>query len=368
MSFRGHLDTFALDAAFEAPMRGITALFGPSGCGKTTVLRCMAGLQRMAGTLRVGRDVWQDSMSGSFRAPHERHVGYVFQEASLFPHLSARDNLLFGARRVPEGEARLRFEDIVALLGIAPLLDRSTTALSGGERQRIAVGRALLSQPRILLMDEPLSALDRLTRDEILPYFELLHELLDLPIIYVSHDFSEIERLADTLVLMDKGRVVASGPIQELQLDPRLPLLASPQAGVVIEGEIVGTDPEFKLTEVDISGGRLFVPGDQGNVGELRRLRIVASDVSLSRSEPQSSTILNTLPVQVRNVDVDGEGAQASVIVSLGHDRDDGRRLAARITRKSLVALGIRPGDRIFAQIKSVALVSARTAATVRRR
>lgn len=361
---KGSLGSFALDVAFDAPMRGITALFGPSGCGKTTVLRCLAGLQKLPGRLSVGNEVWQDSEAGTFRPPHERHVGYVFQEASLFPHLSARDNLLFGARRVrSEPQNLLKFEDIVDLLGIGHLLDRSTPTLSGGERQRIAVGRALLAQPRILLMDEPLSALDRLSKDEILPYFELLHEQLDLPIIYISHDFAEIERLADTLVLMKQGRIIASGPIRELQLDTSLPLLASPEAGVVLEGVIARIDAEFKLIEVEIPGGRLLVASDHGSVGESRRLRVAASDVSLARVEPQSSTILNTMPVQVQAIEVDVDAAQAYVIVSLGHDSAGGHQIAARITRKSLTALGIRVGDKLFAQIKGVALVSSRTTA-----
>ncbi len=364
VSLRGNLGTFALDVAFDAPMRGITALFGPSGCGKTTVLRCMAGLQKLSGRLSIGSEVWQDSEAGAFRPPHERHVGYVFQEASLFPHLSARDNLLFGARRVRgEPQKLLKFDDIVELLGIGHLLERATPTLSGGERQRIAVGRALLAQPRILLMDEPLSALDRLSKDEILPYFELLHEQLDLPIVYISHDFSEIERLADTLVLMGHGRIIASGPIRELQLDTTLPLLSSPEAGVVLEGVIARIDSEFKLTEIEIPGGRLLVAGEHGSVGESRRLRVAATDVSLARVEPHSSTILNTMPVQVQAIDTDADAAQAYVIVSLGHDRPDGHRIAARITRKSLVTLGICVGDKLFAQIKGVALVSSRTTA-----
>ncbi|MGC2199068.1 MAG: ATP-binding cassette domain-containing protein, partial [Stellaceae bacterium] len=174
LAFAGRLGDFALDAAFAVPMRGITALFGPSGSGKTTILHCVAGLQRLAGRLRVGEDLWQDDAAGVFRAPHRRAVGYVFQEANLFPHLSVQNNLLFGAKRVASEDRRgvPGFAEIVALLGLGHLLDRAPAALSGGERQRVAIGRALLSQPRLLLMDEPLAALDRLTKDEILPYLE----------------------------------------------------------------------------------------------------------------------------------------------------------------------------------------------------
>jgi len=361
VSCRGKLGSFALDATFDVPMKGITAIFGPSGCGKTTVLRCMAGLQRLGGHVRIGDEVWQDE--ATFRQPFQRHVGYVFQEPSLFPHLSVRDNLLFGARRVRDVDSNfLSFDDVVTLLGIGHLLDRATTVLSGGERQRIAVGRALLAQPRLLLMDEPLSALDKLSKDEILPTFELLHERLAVPIVYISHDFTEVERLADTLVLMEKGRVLACGPIGDLQLDPELPLLAAPEAAVVLDGIIGGFDWDFQLTEIMLGAVRLMVPGMHGSVGERRRLRISSSDVSLARSEPSGSTIINTLPVVVTDIEVRPDAPQAQVIVALGADDGAGApRIAARVTRKSIVALDIKVGDRIFAQIKSVALASSRT-------
>jgi molybdate transport system ATP-binding protein len=213
--YAGVLGSFKLDVAFEAPMRGITALFGPSGCGKTTILRCVAGLNRLPGFLKVGDAVWQDDTIGKSLKPYERPVGYVFQEPSLFAHLSVRGNLRYGHRRAQRKGAPedIRLEDLVSLLGIGHLLDRATTELSGGERQRVALGRALLAQPRILLMDEPLSALDRMTKDEILPYFEALHASLSIPVLYVTHDISEIERLADHMVLLDSGRVTAAGQL-----------------------------------------------------------------------------------------------------------------------------------------------------------
>jgi molybdate transport system ATP-binding protein len=364
VSLSGMLGNFSLNAAFDVPARGVTSLFGPSGCGKTTVLRCLAGLQRLSGRVIVDGDVWQDSQAGVFLPPHERHTGYVFQEASLFPHLSVADNLLYGARRVRRSTVRQNgpsLDGVVDLLGIRHLLDRATTTLSGGERQRVAVGRALLSAPRVLLMDEPLSALDRMTKDELLPYFERLHEQLSLPILYISHDFAEVERLADTLVLMERGHVIANGALGELQTDPSLPLLSAHEATVVLEGRVESIDDHYALTTLTVPGARLTVSGRHGSVGEKRRLSIAASDVSLARSAPIDSTILNCLPARIVSIEGSRDAPQVSVILALG---DGGRdnRIAARITRKSLEHLNFRAGDDVFAQIKSVALVAARAA------
>lgn len=363
VALAGKLGNFALDAAFRVPARGVTAIFGPSGCGKTTVLRCLAGLQKVSGRVAIAEDVWQDSDAGVFLPPHRRHIGYVFQEASLFSHLSVRDNLLYGARRVKQAPSSTSpsLDDIADLLGIASLLERSSTTLSGGERQRVAVGRALLSAPRVLLMDEPLSALDRMTKEEILPYFERLHERLSLPVIYISHDFAEIERLADTLVLMRKGRVIASGPLTELQTDPTLPLLSAPEATVVLEGRVAAIDETYALTDLTVPGARLTVPGRHGTVGDRRRLSIAASDVSLARSAPADSTILNCLPVRIVSIEGDNAAPQVNVIMELGA-MEGASRIAARITRKSREHLKLRTGDAVFAQIKSVALIAARAA------
>lgn len=357
-AFAGTLGNFNLDVAFKMPMRGITALFGPSGCGKTTILRCMAGLQKLSGHFVVGDEVWQDSAKGIFVRTHQRPLGYVFQEASLFQHLSVRQNLLYGAKRAgsaPSSDA-LDFDAIVELLGIGHLLERSPVALSGGERQRVSVGRALLSRPRILLMDEPLSALDRMTKEEILPYFERLHESLALPIVYVSHDIGEVARLADTMVLLADGRVIASGPLLQLQTDPNLPLVAAPDAAVMIEARIAHIDEEFLLTHFAVPGGTLVVPGRQGASGAERRLRIAASDVSFTLTAASDTTILNCLPARIVSVDGVGNEAQVNVIAALGAD-GTGARIAARITRKSQAGLSLAPGTPVFAQIKSVALM-----------
>ncbi len=222
--FMGVVGTFTLDVAFDVPMHGITALFGPSGCGKTTTLRCIAGLQRLQGSLTVGGEVWQDDATGVFRKPHERPIGYVFQEPSLFSHLTVEQNLLYGYRRALKAGVRadIQVDEIVELLGIGHLLARAPDGLSGGERQRVAVGRALLAQPRLLLMDEPLAALDRASKDDILPYFDALHATLSIPILYVSHDVEEVEWIADQVVLLEAGRVVAAGLFSELQAQGRL--------------------------------------------------------------------------------------------------------------------------------------------------
>jgi molybdate transport system ATP-binding protein len=356
--FRGKLGAFMLDAGFEAPMRGVTALFGPSGCGKTTLLRCVAGLQMLPdGYLAIGGEVWQDDTS--FRQPWERSVGYVFQEASLFPHLSVRRNLLYGHRRALRrgaGEAT-RFDEVVALLGMQDLLDRSPLRLSGGERQRVAVGRALLSQPRLLLMDEPLAGLDRLSKDEILPYLEVLHTTLSIPIFYVSHDIAEVERLADHLVLMQTGQVVACGPLQDLQADPALPVARLPEASVVLNATVARYDPDYGITTVSVDGGSIIVLGHHGAPQTPLRVRVRASDVSLARQHPGPSTILNVLPARVAAVERQ-DAAQVNVVVRLGA-AGQGARLLARVTRKSWEELGSISGDLVHVQVKSVALVAA---------
>jgi molybdate transport system ATP-binding protein len=356
--FRGTLGAFGLDAAFEAPMRGVTALFGPSGCGKTTMLRCVAGLQMLKdGYLAIGGEVWQDG--AAFRPPYERSIGYVFQEASLFPHLSVRRNLLYGHRRALRRgtEEATRFDEVVALLGMEGILDRSPLRLSGGERQRVAIGRALLAQPRLLLMDEPLAGLDRLSKEEILPYLEALHTGLSIPILYVSHDIAEVERLADHLMLMQAGRVVACGPLQDLQADPRLPIARLPEASVALNATVTDYDPEYGLTTLAVDGGAILVPGRYGAPGTPRRVRIGASDVSLAREPPGPSTILNVLPARVAAAEPQ-DAAQVNVVVRLGV-AGQGARLLARVTRKSWQRLDIRPGDLVHTQVKSVALVAA---------
>jgi len=362
-SFTGSLGAFNLDTSFAVPMRGVAALFGPSGCGKTTILRCVAGLTRMAGRLSVGGDLWQDDDAGVFRRTHTRPIGYVFQEASLFPHLSVRGNLLYGFRRAARDRAPAApgFDEIVDLLGIGHLLDRAPRALSGGERQRVAVGRALLPGPRLLLMDEPLAALDRDAKEEILPCLERLHRELSIPMLYVTHDIAEAERLADTLVLLVDGRVLASGPLPEVETDTSLPLLRAPDAAVTLDGCITAVDEADALTELAVAGGTLLVPGLRGDIGSRRRLRIGASDVSFVLARPDHSTILNCLPARVVSTAAhDHDNSQVNVVAALGAD-GEGARIVGRITRRSLHTVGLETGAGIFVQIKSVALVTSRS-------
>ncbi len=279
--FRGRLGAFELDASFRAPASGITALFGPSGCGKSTVLRCLAGLQFLPRSFcSVDGEVWQDD--DLFRLPHQRPIGYVFQEASLFPHLSVQRNLLYGAPRRPPAGA-IAFDEVMELLGLRALLPRSPQNLSGGERQRVAIGRALLSQPTLLLMDEPLSALDRPTKDEILPFLERLHARLKLPVIYVSHDIGEIDRLADHLILMRDGRVIAAGPLGELQSDPALPLATARDAAVTVDATVEAYDARYGILTLRFDGGALLVP-------------------SPTSSRPSTSVTLRPVPPRARAI------------------------------------------------------------------
>jgi molybdate transport system ATP-binding protein len=349
---RDQRGAFMLDASFEAPGRGVTAIFGPSGSGKTTVLRCIAGLHRAAsGHVGIKGDVWQEG--ASFRPVHQRPIGYVFQEASLFSHLSVRGNLLFGARAAL-GEPLLGFDEAVALLGLAPLLDRAPLTLSGGERQRVAIGRALLSRPRLLLMDEPLSALDRAAREEILPFLEQLHERLSLPVLYVTHDMAEVERLADQIILMEKGRVIGAGPLAQMQSDPALPLMGARDAAVSLEGEVIAFDAAYGLATLAVAGGVFLVPALQAQLGERRRLRIWAGDVSLALAAPMGSTIVNILPARILDARQSGEH-QMTAVLGLGED-GAGAHLLARVTRRSWDQLGLAPGLAVHAQVKGAAL------------
>jgi len=347
--FTGELGRFSLDAAFEAPAAGVTGLFGPSGCGKTTVLRAVAGLDRLAGECRVGGQIWQDA--GRFIPAHRRAVGYVFQEPSLFAHLSVEGNLLFGApgrRRGP------RFDEIVDLLGLSPLLGRGAQGLSGGERQRVAIGRALLSEPRLLLMDEPLSALDHAAKAEILPFLERLARVTALPMIYVTHDMREIERLADHLVLMQAGRVLAAGPLAELQGDPDLPLAAGREAAVTLPARVVAADAGDGLMALALGGATLLAPRALAPEGAALRLRIAAGDVSLALSRPRDSTIVNSLPATILAARPLNDSDMLAVL-TLDEAPGEGRVLA-RVTRRSWRELGLREGQRVHAQVKGVSL------------
>ena len=359
--FHNVLGNFTLNAAFEVPARGITALFGPSGCGKTTVLRCIAGLIRVKdGYFDIDGEIWQDP-DQTFIPTYRRPLGYVFQEASLFPHLSVRRNLLFGAPpEKPADRPAIDFDEVVDLLGIRPLLDRSPRNLSGGERQRVGIGRALLTQPKLLLMDEPLSALDRKTKGEILPFIEELRDHFSLPIFYITHDIAEIERLADNMVLLDKGHLVACARLSELQSDPSSPLATSREAAVTLRGVVTACDPKFGLSSVSVPGAVLIAPPPPATdaIGEPRRVRVLASDVSLAGEKPARSSILNVLPARVVAMKA-LDGYEVLAVVALG-EQGDGARLLSRMTLKSWTELGLAEGQNVFAQVKYVSLNAGR--------
>ncbi len=351
-AFRGGLGDFTLDIAFSAPMQGITALFGPSGSGKTTTLRGIAGLHRLEGRLTVGGEVWQDDGAGIFKRPHQRPIGYVFQEPSLFQHLSVEDNLRYGLRRVPKNgtEVLLRFEEVVDLLGVTQLLDRAPAKLSGGERQRIAVGRALLSQPRLLLMDEPLAALDRHSKEEILPYFEMLHERLAIPIIYVSHDIGEVSRLADHMIVLSAGRKLAEGPLREIleRLDLQ-PSTGRFEAGVVVTARVLEHDRHYHMTRLDLGGQPLSMPYADLAIGSMARFRVRARDVSLATRRPEGISVRNILEGTILEIAAEPETAFAETLIDIG-----GARLRSRITREAVADLGLEIGTPVFALIKSI--------------
>ncbi|MBV7453621.1 molybdenum ABC transporter ATP-binding protein [Acidovorax sp. sif1233] len=345
---------FTLDVDLRLPGRGVTALFGPSGCGKTTCLRAIAGLARaQPGRVEVNGEVWQDDALRVWRATHERALGYVFQEASLFDHLSVRGNIGYGLRRTPAARRKVALEQAVELLGIGPLMDRKPHALSGGERQRVAMARALATSPRLLLMDEPLAALDAQRKAEVLPYLERLHRTLDIPVLYVSHSIDEVARLAGHMVLMQAGRVQAQGSTHELIVRLDLPLAHGDAAATVIDGEVLGHDPDDHVTTVAFAGRRLLLVSPVARAaGEPIRLRVQARDVSLALTEPAHTSILNVLPATVAQVAEDSPG-QLMVALDLGPTR-----LLARITQRSAQALALAPGKAVFAQVKGIAIVN----------
>lgn len=362
--FRLERPAFTLDVDLALPARGVTALFGPSGSGKTTLLRCIAGLERApCGRLQFTGETWQDEIT--FLPTHQRPIGYVFQEASLFPHLSVRCNLEYGLRRSSRRPAGTDFSGIVpdigniaGLLGIGDLLDRKPDTLSGGERQRAAIARALLAQPRLLLMDEPLAALDLARKNEILPYLERLHDELEIPVLYVSHAPDEVARLADHLVVMDGGRAVAQGPLGETLARTDLPALSlrlGEDAGVVLDGTVAERDERWHLARIALpgNGGHSLWVRDGGHaVGHQVRVRILARDVSLARERHEGTSILNILPVRVVELADEPHPAQTLIRLQAGE-----APLLARITRRSAAALDVAAGRDLWAQIKAVALI-----------
>ena len=354
---------FTLDVRFDLPGRGVTGIFGPSGSGKTTLLRCIAGLQACKhGSLTVNGAVWQSHNGRGRPLPvHLRPLGFVFQQPSLFPHLTARENLAFARQRATEPVSDNDYQDILDLMGIAPLLAQSPDALSGGEQQRVAIARALLIKPRLLLMDEPLASLDQMRKREILPYLEKMHRALDIPVLYVSHSVEEIARLADHLLLLDAGRVSGEGPATSLLSREDFPVQPGDDLGVLLEAKIEARDRHWNLLRATFDGGALWLRDSGESIGESIRLRVLARDISLTRDPDTQSSILNRLPVRVQEISADRDPAMVLVrlqpYASEATETPVFSRLIARITRRSVHQLVLVPGSALWAQIKSVAIV-----------
>ena len=344
------LESFMLDANFSIPDRGITVVFGPSGSGKTTLLRAIAGLEKSdKGFLKIGDSVWQKGED--FLATHKRQIGYVFQDAALFDHLDVKGNLNFVIKRAI-GLKEDFIESIHNLLEIKTLLNRKTTQLSGGERQRVAIARALLTNPKILLLDEPLSALDLKRKNEILPYLDSIHNDLEIPILYVTHSQDEMSRLADHLLLIEDGNIVGSGPVNDMLTRFDMPLSHGGDAVSIIEAEVLKRDSEFNLMHLDFLGGQFIVPDNGFPVQTKVRIRVVARDVSLTKSKQVDTSILNIFPAMVQEIVNEGE---AQVMVRLQIKETI---LLACITRKSSYKLRLEKGSEVFVQVKSVAILS----------
>lgn len=329
---------------------GITAFFGRSGSGKTSLIDLISGLDTPdSGTITIGNQVLFDAERRINVAPENRKIGYVFQDGRLFPHLNVKSNLLYARRFIKTALDTEMFETIINLLGLEHLLDRRPSTLSGGEKQRVAIGRALLAEPQLLLMDEPLASLDSARKAEILPFIENLRDHLKMPILYVSHAMDEVIRLADTMVLLDHGTVIAQGQVEDLmsRLDLR-PLTGRYEAGAVLAVQITAHDAEYGLTELAFADHRLLIPHIDLPIGAHLRMRIRARDVSLSTSKPTQTSVLNVFEAKVMEIAPDG--AQCEILMDMGAP------LIARITRKSVTELNIKVGDTVHAMVKAAAI------------
>lgn len=348
---------FQVDVAFASPAAGVTALFGPSGSGKTSVVQMVAGLTRPdAGRILLdGTPLFDDGAEGGRRVDlpmDKRRIGYVFQDGRLFPHMTVRANLTYGQRLVPSAKRRIGFDTVVDLLGIGTLLDRRPARLSGGEKQRVAVGRALLTSPRLLLMDEPLAALDANRKQEVLPFIARLPREVSIPILYVTHSMDEILRLADLLVLMDKGRSAAVGRVEDLLNRPDLrPLTGIHDPGAVLIGQIAETNNQYGLSRVDTLAGPLLVERLDLPLGTDVRVRILARDVSLAAERPIGLSVQNVFRTRVT-----GLSAQTADDTHVEVELDAGAPLLSRVTRKSVAEMGLGTGQSVYALVKAVSI------------
>ena len=345
---------FTLNVDLRLPGSGISVLFGPSGSGKTSVLRCVAGLEKARDArIVMGEEVWQDDAAGVFLPTHRRALGYVFQEASLFEHVDVQGNLDYGRKRSRSPAAARTLRDVVDLLGIGHLLGRRVAQLSGGERQRVAIARALAPLPRLLLLDEPLAALDAARRQEILPWLEKLRAELKLPMLYVTHAVDELARLADHVVVLEQGRVKAAGPVDEVLSAIDAPAVAGDEAGALVHGVVAERSDQWHLARVDFDHGSFWLRDSGIGVGRQVRLRVLARDVSLATREPLGTSIQNHFACVVVSIAADAHPAQVLVRVRCGQTA-----LVARITRRALAELGLAAGSPAWVQVKSVALLS----------
>jgi molybdate transport system ATP-binding protein len=351
---------FKLDVDLQLPGQGITAIFGQSGSGKTTLLRAVAGLEKnQLGRIQIGSHVWQDTHQGIDLPTWQRPLGYVFQESSLLPHLSVIDNLNFGLKRVLKSSVNVQSDAVkslqnsVELLGIGSLLQRMPHQLSGGERQRVAIARAIAMQPQLLLMDEPLASLDAARRQEIFPWLSKLRDELKMPMLYVTHSADEVARLADHLVVLDKGQVKAEGLVSAVLTQVVSPVLVGEDAGALIAGCIGAVDAQWHLSRVDFDGGCLWMRDAGLHVGKAVRIRILARDVSLATSEPQNTSIQNQLRGSIQSITPDAHPSQVMVVLKCGAEE-----VLARVTKRAVEELALQVGQPVWAQVKSVALVA----------
>jgi len=360
LQLRMDRSAFKLDVDLQLPGQGITAIFGPSGSGKTTLLRAVAGLEKnQQGRIQIGANVWQDTLQGIDLPTWQRALGYVFQESSLLPHLSVKDNLNFGLKRAlnslgnVQTEAAKALQASIELLGIGSLLQRMPDQLSGGERQRVAIARAIAMQPQLLLMDEPLASLDAARRQEIFPWLAKLRDELKMPMLYVTHSAEEVTRLADYLVVLEQGQVKAQGPVGTVLTQVVNPVVIGEDAGALIAGHIGAVDAEWHLSRVDFEGGCIWMRDAGLPVGKAVRIRILARDVSLATAEPLNTSIQNQLQGVIQSITPDAHPSQVMVVLKCGTEE-----VLARVTRRAISELGLQVGMPVWAQVKSVALVA----------
>lgn len=346
---------FRLDTELEVPDEGVTVIFGRSGSGKTTLLRCLAGLERSSsGYMRFGDQVWQDESENIFLPVHRRPIGMVFQEARLFPHLTVQDNLNYGYRRIAPEQRKITFKQVADLMELHPLLERRPQKLSGGEQQRVAIGRALLTSPRLLLMDEPLASLDAQRKQDILPFLIRLRREMKLPIVYVTHSLSEVLQLVDILILLQDGQSIASGPANEVLSRLDLAGRTGPATvGSVLTTTVAEHETEFGLTRVQYRNHSLYIPEQPLETGSSLRVHLLAQDISIALEKPDTPTsVLNVLPATVLEIGPpDPRGSSVNLKLDVGEP------ILATITRKSLAHLQLKPGMQVYAAVKAVKMV-----------